>query len=121
MSLRRLCRAADKRQRRKPIDPHLAKLRELMADDVSLAEVWYELNSAHIRARAASATVEALMYSLRERGTKALTERDTQRRIGELSEEQLHAAGARLQRLARAWSAEEIERLAAAWMAHHAG
>src|SRR5262249_57252345 len=95
----------------------LKRLRRLLADDVSLHEAWYVLNRAALDGRAASATVEALMFSLRL-GIKALDESDTQRRISELSEEQLHEVGGRLQRLkpeiARAWTAEEIERLAAA-------
>jgi hypothetical protein len=60
-------------------------------------------------------TVEALMWSLRERGTAALTERDTRRRISELSDEQALEVADRLQRLkpeiARAWSANEVKRL----------
>jgi hypothetical protein len=64
---------------------------------------------------AAAMTVEALMYSLRERGTKALTEADTRRRISELSDEHALEVAARLQRLkseiARAWSVGEVERL----------
>jgi hypothetical protein len=110
------------RERRKPVDPRIAWLRSLMADDVSLERAWHELNAAHFRGRAAQSTVEALMYSLRERGTNALDEPDTQRRIGELSEEQLHEVGARLQalKIVRAWLAEDIERLVEAWVAHHA-
>jgi len=61
---------------------------------------------------AAAMTVEALMYSLRERGTKALTEPDTRRRISELSDEQALEVAVRLQRLkseiARAWSVERL-------------
>jgi hypothetical protein len=70
---------------------------------------------------AAQGTVEALMLSLRWRGTKALDESDTQRRISELSEEQLHEVGGRLQRpkSVKAWPAEDIERLVVAWLAHH--
>jgi hypothetical protein len=64
---------------------------------------------------AAAMTVEALMYSLRERGTKALGERDTRRRIFELSDEQALEVAGRLQRLrpeiARAWSADEVKQL----------
>jgi hypothetical protein len=60
-------------------------------------------------------TVEALMYSLRERGTKALKEPDTKRRLSELSEQQLIEVGNRLQRLkpeiARSWTREEVETL----------
>jgi hypothetical protein len=58
-------------------------------------------------------TVEALMYSLRERGTKALEEATTKRRLSELSDQQLVEVGHRLQRLrvqiARAWTATEVE------------
>ena len=57
-------------------------------------------------------TVEALMYSLRERGTKALQEPATKRRLSELSDGQVIEVGNRLQRLkphiAREWSAEEV-------------
>jgi hypothetical protein len=87
--------------------------------------LWDELNAATQHGRAAASTIEALMYSLRERGIKELSEPDTQRRISELSEEQLHDVGARLQRLkpeiARAWTTEDIEQLVAAWVAHDAG
>ena len=55
------------------------------------------------------------MWSLRERGTKALVERDTKRRISELSDDQALQIASRLQRLkpeiAQAWSADEVERL----------
>jgi transposase len=64
-------------------------------------------------------TVEALMYSLREHGSTALTEPATQRRVGELSEEQLHEIGGRLQHIAM-WTADEIEQLVVAWLACHA-
>jgi hypothetical protein len=77
------CRRADERQRRAPI---------------SVATE-----------RAASSTLSALMYSLRERGTRALDEPDTRRRFGELSDEQLIVVGAQLRGLkSRAWSAHEV-------------
>jgi hypothetical protein len=64
-------------------------------------------------ARAAASTVEALMYSLRERGIKALGEPDTLRRLVELSDEQLRDVAVRVQRfkphIAPAWKAEDIE------------
>jgi cytochrome c553 len=60
-------------------------------------------------------TVEALMWSLRERGTKALGEAVTKRRLSELSDQQMVEVGNRLQRLkpeiARAWNAAELETL----------
>jgi hypothetical protein len=61
------------------------------------------------------ATVEALMWSLRERGTKALEEPGTKRRLSELNNQQVIEVGNRLQRLkpeiARAWSTTEVETL----------
>jgi hypothetical protein len=60
-------------------------------------------------------TVEALMYSLRERGTKALAEPDTRRRLSQCSDAQVIEVGNRLQRLkpeiARAWTADEVKQL----------
>jgi hypothetical protein len=108
------CRAADEKQRRKPHDPRIERARALMDDDVSLERVWCELNSTP--GRAASSTVEALMHSLRQRGTAALKEEPaTRRRLGELSDDQLAEVGTRLQRLkpviARAWTAGEVETL----------
>lgn len=83
-----------------------------------------ETPAKHARG-AARSTIEAAMFSLRERGTAALGEPDTQRRISQLNETQLHEVGARLQRfapkIARPWIAEEIGRLIETWEAcHHA-
>jgi cytochrome c553 len=62
---------------------------------------------------AQEATIEALMFSLRESGVKAIEEPATKRRLDELSDEQVIEVGNRLQRLkpniALAWSAEEVE------------
>jgi hypothetical protein len=91
---------------------------------MSLDALWHEIRAAHFRGRAAASTVDALIYSLRQRGTATLSEPDTQRRIAELSEEQLHDVGSRLQRLkpeiAKPWTAEDIERLVEAWAVRHA-
>jgi hypothetical protein len=61
------------------------------------------------------AVVEALMYSLRSRGTKALEEPPTKRRLSQLSDAQVIEVGDRLQKLnpkiARAWTAEEVKAL----------
>jgi hypothetical protein len=38
------CRQADEKQRRKPPDPRLERLRRLMDDEVSLERAWAELN-----------------------------------------------------------------------------
>ena len=94
----------------------------LLEPGVSLERAWHELKAAHFRGRAAQSTVEALMYSLRERGIKERSEPDTQRRISELSEEQLHDVGSRLQalKIVRAWTAEDIEQLVDTWVVCHA-
>jgi transposase len=89
----------------------------------SYEELSREFYAAHFRGRAAASTVEALMYSLRERGTKALDEPDTKRRISELSEEQLHEVAARVKalKLGRGpWTAEQVGQLVETWVACHA-
>jgi hypothetical protein len=73
--------------------------------------------------RAAAATVEALMFCLRVRGTAALKEPKVARRVSELSEPQMHEVCARLQKLkpeiAGAWSVNEVEKLVNAWAVYH--
>jgi hypothetical protein len=86
------CRRADKEQRHKPDNPR--------------------------HDGAASSTVEALMFSLR-RGVGALAEPASQRRLSELSEEQLCEVYARVQkfkeRIAPAWSEADADGLLALW------
>ncbi|HEY5130851.1 MAG TPA: hypothetical protein VIJ35_26790 [Bradyrhizobium sp.] len=64
---------------------------------------------------AAPTTIEAVMYSLRERGTAALIEPDCRRRLSELNEQQILDVAVRLQKLkpeiASAWGAEQIDEL----------
>jgi hypothetical protein len=96
------------------IEPErLQRLRRLLtADDVSLQRADSEINSNRLRGRAADSTVEALMYSLRERGVKALDEAGACRRLAELSDEQTIEVGRRLRKLkpeiARPWTADEV-------------
>ena len=77
----------------------------LVAEDgfASAAELQadYEANLRRRREQcgAAPTTVEALMYSLRERGEAALHERDTIRRLPELSTNQVREVVGRLMRL----------------------
>jgi len=84
-----------------------------------IERAYAELNQ---RNHAAASTVEALMYSLR-RGVDELTKPDTQRRLSELSEDQLRAVCERLQNfkpeIAPAWTPEEIEALTNIWSAVH--
>jgi hypothetical protein len=64
---------------------------------------------------AAPTTIEAVMYSLRERGTAALIEPDCRRRLSELNGQQILDVAVRLQKLkpeiAPAWGAEQIDEL----------
>jgi hypothetical protein len=71
---------------------------------------------------APEALVEALMYSLR-RGIETITEPDNQRRLAELSEDQLLAVCQRLQNfkpnIASAWPPEEVEAIVSIWSPVH--
>jgi hypothetical protein len=62
------------------------------------------MNNDQIDAAAAS-TVEALMYSLRGRGIRALAELDCQQRLAELNQKQLTTVIARLTNLRERYSA----------------
>ena len=115
----RACREADGKAAARFQDPRLARSRRLLEDDVSLERAQHEI----MRARPAPETfVEALMYSLR-RGIEAIIEPDNQRRLAELSEDQLLAVCQRLQHfkpnIAPAWPPEEVEALASIWSTVH--
>ena len=90
----------------------LKRLRDLLKDGTSFLRAYYEINTRRDSGAPQSA-VEALMYSLREKGTKALDEPATKRRLSELSDQQVIEVGDRLQKLkpeiARAWSATEAQ------------
>jgi len=92
----------------------------LLDEDFSLERAWSEINEAS--GRAASSTVEALVFSLRAGGT-ALACPHARRRLAELAEPQLHEVSARLQtfqpKIARAWTPIEVELLVAVWSDLH--
>jgi hypothetical protein len=115
MTFAKLCREADKKQRRKLKDARLEKLRRLMANDVSLECAWHELNERP--QRAARSTVEALMYSLRG-GVGALGRPDVLRRLAELSDAQIREIAVRAQKfrphIAPAWTEEDVRVLLSA-------
>jgi hypothetical protein len=117
MTFAQACREADKKQRRKPVDPRIERLRRLLADDVSLDLAWCELNAAKISGRAAQSTVESLMFSLRS-GVGALGRPDVLRRLAELSDAQVRQVTTRVLKfkphIAPAWSAENVRVLLAA-------
>jgi hypothetical protein len=100
---------------------HLARLRRLMDDDVSLERAWHELHGG--RSGAAAATVEALVFGLRD-GLAALPKNpDRLRRLSELNAEQLKAVCHRVQNfnpeIATPWSSEEVEALVGIWSKRH--
>jgi transposase len=111
------CRKADAARSKLRPDPRTEQLRRLMESNASLDALWEEVNrAARQRYNAApQTTVEALLYSLRQRGVWALTEPATKRRLSELSEEQVIEVGDRLQKLkphiAKAWTADELKAL----------
>ena len=73
--------------------------------------------------QAPQATVEALMYSLRERGVKALEQPDTKRRLSALDKSQLKEVCRRVQNLkphiATPWSREQAAALVSNWRKLH--
>jgi hypothetical protein len=115
MTFAKLCREADKEQRRKPKDPRIERLRKLLADDVSLDHAWGELNERP--QRAARSTVEALMFLLRN-GVDALGRPDVLRRLAELSDAQIREIAVRAQKfrphIAPAWTEEDVRMLLSA-------
>ena len=98
----------------------IVRTRRRLDEDFSLERAWSEINEAS--GRAASSTVEALVFSLRAGGT-ALACPHARRRLAELAEPQLHEVSARLQtfqpKIARAWTPIEVELLVAVWSDLH--
>jgi hypothetical protein len=87
-----------------------------MDDDVSLERADAEIVAHWKRQGAPQSVVEAVLYSLRERGVAALAEPATRHRLSQLSAEQVDAAGDRLQRWqSRPWTPDEIKQLLKAW------
>jgi len=100
---------------------HLARLRLLTDDDVSLDRAWDELNCR--ASGAAASTVEALMFGLRD-GLAALPKNPERlRRLSELNAEQLCAVCYRLQNfqphIAPAWTPNEVQALVVIWSKRH--
>jgi hypothetical protein len=77
---------------------YLARLRQLLDDNVSLERCWVELNQRRGDG-ALEATVEALVYELRTRGLAALEHPNCLRRLSDVSSGQLREVLARLIRL----------------------
>ena len=106
--------------RRQSDNAAILRTRCLLDESFSLERVWFEINEAS--GRAASSTVEALVFSLRAGGT-ALACPHARRRLSGLCEAQLHEVSARLQKfqpnIARPWTPVEVEMLAAIWIDLH--
>jgi hypothetical protein len=63
------CRKADEKQRRKPSDSRLERLRELMDDDISLDRAWRELNK-RAPGDVPTATLQAAEFLLQQNDPK---------------------------------------------------
>jgi hypothetical protein len=99
------CRDADQRKTRnshvlivETVPEDLAQLRRLMRDDVSLNAAWHELNNPRNRPTP-KATVDAVVFAVREGGLAALKEPSMKERL------------ARCDAAARAEINEQIEKL----------
>jgi hypothetical protein len=74
----RLCREADRKAAAVKKNPKLERLRELMADDISLERAWHELRD---RRPTPEMTIGAVKQAVRDRGVAALSEPSTQDRL----------------------------------------
>jgi len=108
-------------RRKVKISDETWRIWRLLDPAVSFGRVWTELNEQRGR-EAASATIDALMYSLR-RGVNALSNQNTLGRLAKLDEWQLIDVAARLQKfkpeIAPAWLPDQIEILATVWRKLH--
>jgi hypothetical protein len=68
--------------------------------------------------KATPSTVEAVIYSLHP-GVGALVQRDVQERLGRIDEKQLREICSRITHIAKPWSADDVEKLVAIWVACH--
>jgi hypothetical protein len=89
----------------------IARLGRLMDDSVSLDRAWHELNNVRNRP-APSATLEALVFSLRSRGVQALEEPDVLRRLAQLDDAQARELKPHI---ASAWTPEDMQVLLTVW------
>jgi hypothetical protein len=98
----------------------VARLQRLTDDDVSLERAQREL-STH-PSGAAAATVEAIVFGLREGIAALRAHPDRLRRLSELSAEQIKDVCNRVENfkleIAPPWSAEDVEALVVLWRRH---
>jgi hypothetical protein len=111
--------AADRARRPDKFD----YLRALLHDNVSFHRAFYAIAAERRRGRAAASTLEALVSQLRS-GIESLRERDAQRRLTELSRDQVVTACDRALNfkpsIAKAWKPDEAEALVIVWSQLHA-
>jgi hypothetical protein len=74
----RLCREADCKVAAGKKNPKLERLRELMADDISLERAWHELRDRRL---IPEMTLAAVKQAVRDRGVAALSEPSTRDRL----------------------------------------
>jgi hypothetical protein len=113
-----LCRAADAKQRKKPRNPDVERLRVLLPREVTISRADAEIRAHHFRGRASDWTVEALVYALRD-GLGVLKDSSNQRRLRELNDKQMKDVAARVQQfmphIAPAWKADDVQALLSLW------
>jgi citrate lyase beta subunit len=63
-------------------------------------------------------TVDAVIYSLHS-GVGALARSDVQERLGRIDEKQLREICSRVTHIAKPWTADDVEKLVAIWVARH--
>jgi hypothetical protein len=113
-SLCRLYRHADAKyaaERQHENSAAVQPARRILDHSISLERAWAELNQ-RLRSDAPQATVEALVFSLRD-GIAALGRPATLRRLSELSAAQLREVAVRVQKfkpaIAQPWRSEDVE------------
>jgi hypothetical protein len=91
-----------------------SRLRNLLDDNVSIDAAYTWIMNERHKDAAPQVMIEALVFSLHECGTAALAEPNAQRRIGAISEQQLHEVSGRLK-----WPEADIECLVEQWTQSH--
>ena len=91
-------------------------------DTMSAGALWEALNDPRRYGGAAQSTIDALMYSLRS-GTPALKRQDVRQRIAAVDERQMRNICKQLQnrnpKVAKSWTAEEVEAFVIVWAMCH--
>ena len=126
------CRAADEKQRRKPVDPAIARARRLGAPEVTLERLGGARPSLACRGSCRSINRRGAGLSVARRGSLPLREHSALQRISQLDEGQAQDIAQRLTKerwgiskngkmppKVPPWKADEIETFVRIWKASH--